>query len=478
MKKSVVVTLWLVGSLLVFAGLQIRAPYMIFLREFGALGLLAASLSVLAYLIRRRAWCELAGKLLIVLWCLPVLSMLYAHAAFQLSRRQVPMTEVAEAHLLGQHFVVGYSSFEAIAPLAEKGLLAGIYVTGHNVAGRSAEAIRSEISALQVRRHTAGLPPLIVAADQEGGIVSHLSPPLTALPALATLAGLAPDIRRQKAEEAGRAHGEQLAALGINLNFAPVLDLKPPASRNQFDFNSLIGQRAISDDPDKVAQVGLAYVRGLNAFGVAATVKHFPGLGRVRTDTHHFAANLDVPVATLEETDWRPFREVLAASNAQIMVGHVTLTEVDPERPASHSKRVIEGIIRQKWNYQGIVVTDDLVMGAVYNHLCTAVVEALNAGVDLLLVAYDGSQFYRAFACASDAFDRYELDLAMLHDSEARLRRTFGAAAPDKADRAAATIAGTTGEHARDPSGSARSDRPTGLPLSNSIDGQREPRLN
>ena len=128
----------------------------------------------------------------------------------------------------------------------------------------------------------------------------------------------------------------------------------------------------------------------------------------------------------------------------------MTLTAADPDRPASHSKRVIDGIIRQKWNYQGVVITDDLVMGAVYNHLCTAVVEALNAGVDLLLVAYDGSQFYRAFDCASDAFNRHELDLAALDASEARLKRTFGAGIADNADRAAAALSGTAGHHAAD----------------------------
>ena len=196
--------------------------------------------------------------------------------------------------------------------------------------------------------------------------------------------------------------------------------------------------------------MALAYVRGLDASGVRATMKHFPGLGRVGTDTHHFAAKLDAPLAELEETDWRPFREVLTGSNALVMVGHVTLTAADPDRPASHSKRVIDGIIRQKWNYQGVVITDDLVMGAVYNHLCTAVVEALNAGVDLLLVAYDGSQFYHAFDCASDAFNRHELDLAALCASEARLKRTFGAGIPANADRAAAAFSGTAGHHAAD----------------------------
>jgi beta-N-acetylhexosaminidase len=104
----------------------------------------------------------------------------------------------------------------------------------------------------------------------------------------------------------------------------------------------------------------------------------------------------------------------------------------DADRPASHSRRVIDGIIRQQWKYQGVVVTDDLVMGAVYSHLCTAVVERLNAGADLLLVAYDGSQFYRAFACASDALGRHELDMKALQDSEARLKHAFWQEARDQ----------------------------------------------
>jgi beta-N-acetylhexosaminidase len=144
----------------------------------------------------------------------------------------------------------------------------------------------------------------------------------------------------------------------------------------------------------------------------------------VRTDTHHFSANLNTPVKELEATDWLPFREVLAQSRSALMVGHVTLTAVDPDRAASHSKRVVQGIIRDKWNYQGMVMTDDLVMGAIYqNDVCKAVVEAINAGVDLLLVAYDGAQFYRVFTCALDGSRQGRLEAAMLRASEARLAR-------------------------------------------------------
>src|SRR5262249_12930128 len=143
-------------------------------------------------------------------------------------------------------------------------------------------AVKAELAALQERRRAAGLPPLIVAADQEGGIVAHLAPPLTALPALSTLADLPPDLRQRKAAAFGRFHGRELAELGVNLNFAPVLDLKPAAGHNLFDRNTLIGQRAIADDPAIVSEIARAYVHGLESVGVGATLKHFPGLGRVR----------------------------------------------------------------------------------------------------------------------------------------------------------------------------------------------------
>ena len=160
-------------------------------------------------------------------------------------------------------------------------------------------------------------------------------------------------------------------------------------------------------------------------------MKHFPGLGRVRRDTHLVAADLDTPIEELEVSDWLPFKDVLAGTNAELMIGHVSLTAIDPGRAASHSKAVIDGILRKKWNYQGVIITDDLVMGAVYGrNICTAVTEALNAGVDLLLVAFDSDQFYRIFACASDAAAQNKLDPDMLRDSDARLDKASAKGPP------------------------------------------------
>jgi beta-N-acetylhexosaminidase len=420
------ILLWLAAPVVAFAAVNKNDPYLLVLRGAGNIALVAASLLVVAVLLRWGHWRTIAGKLLVMLWCLPPVLMSAAHLKFELRRHDVLSAGAAEARQLGAHFMVGYSSFPEVARLARQGLIGGVYVTRHNLRGGTVETLRNEIAALQDIRRAAGLPPLVVAADQEGGIVGHLAPPLTKVPALATLTGLAPDDQQAKAEEFGRIHGRELAGLGVNLNLAPVLDLKPPARRNRLDFHTLIGQRAIASDPAVVSTIASAYVRGLEASGVGATLKHFPGIGRVRADTHHFSASLDTPVEELEATDWLPFREVLSHSRSALMVGHVTLTAVDPDRAASHSKAVVQGIIRDKWNYQGVVMTDDLVMGAIYqNDVCKAVVEAINGGVDLLLVAYDSAQFYRVFACALDGMRQGRLDAAMLHASETRLARGF-----------------------------------------------------
>ena len=416
--------LWPLALAFLFIGFNKNDPYLISLRGTGNVAVAALGIVVALVLILRGHWRAAERRVLILLWCVVPLSILAAHLRFEWCKHDVLHTETSTAHRLGRHFVVGYSSFEEVAILAEKGLIAGVYVTRHNLRGRRAEALKAEIAALQSLRRGAGLPPLIVAADQEGGIVSHLAPVLTELPALATLADLPADLRDRMAQEYGRIHGRELATLGVNVNFAPVLDLRPQTKLTRFDFNTLIGRRAISGDPAKVADVALPYIRGLEMSGVGATVKHFPGLGRVRGDTHHFSADLETPLDELETSDWRPFRQALASSRAMLMVGHVRLTAADPDRAASHSRNVIEGIVRKQWNYQGVIITDDLVMGAIYQHdVCTAVVEALYAGVDLLLVAFDGAQFYRIFACASAAAGQARLDTAILEESEARLDR-------------------------------------------------------
>lgn len=425
-KRAGVVASWFVALALIVVTANSNEPYLVHLRGAGDLALVAVSAAVCVLLLRQGAWRNgsIAGRLLVLLWCVPVIAFVTTQTSLAWRKRDVLATNMAIAHLLGPHIVAGYTDRDEAATLAGHGLIGGVYVTRHNAQGRTAAELKAEIAELQAKRVAAGLPPLFVAADQEGGIVAHLSPPLPREPALSTLADLPGERRHAEAEAAGRRQGAALTQIGVTLNLAPVLDLRPDQRHLRFDFNTLIGQRAISGDPDVVGDIATAYVGGLAASGVGAAVKHFPGLGRVTADTHHFAAKLATPLAELESSDWRPFREVLAGTQAALMVGHVTLDPIDPARPASHSKAVLDGLIRRTWNYDGVIITDDLVMGAIYGgDLCQAVVEALNGGADLLLVAYDGAQFYRVFACARSAYERGQLDLAALARSAERLRR-------------------------------------------------------
>ena len=300
--RIVTILLWLLGAAFVFVSLNLYDVYLTSIRVRAAVLILAGGVLILGLLLRYGFWSRrrIAGKLLVLLWCLPPIAMASATAILHLNKHRTLHAEGKAALELGRRFVVGYSSYDEIAPLVSKGLVAGVYISHRNIKGRTAEALRQEIASLQDLRRAANLPPLIVAADQEGGIVSHLSPPLTRLPALSTLAALPAEERARKAEDFGRIHALELASLGITLNLAPVVDLQPGWSRNRFDFHSLINRRAISADPAVTTDIAAAYLRGLQAAGVTGTVKHFPGLGRVREDTHHFRARLETPIAELE----------------------------------------------------------------------------------------------------------------------------------------------------------------------------------
>ena len=323
---------------------------------------------------------------------------------------------------VGRHFVVGYDDLEEVRELAAKGLIGGIYLTRRNVRGRSFAELAGEIAGLQALRERAELPPLIVAADQEGGPVAHLSPLLERLPPLAQVAS--GDDGEALAERYGFRQGRGLAALGVTLNFGPVVDLKP-SGPSRTDRLSNIAARALSGDPGEVSRIAAAYLGGLNAAGVGGTLKHFPGLGRVSADTHLRPARLDLPPAALA-ADWQPFRRLAGRPETAIMLGHVTLTTLDPTRAASHSPAVVNGLLREEWAYNGVLITDDLNMGAVYRLGIGRVAgEALAAGVDLVLVSYDPRQVYRALYGAAQALEQRELPPARLTASRERLATTW-----------------------------------------------------
>jgi beta-N-acetylhexosaminidase len=159
---------------------------------------------------------------------------------------------------------------------------------------------------------------------------------------------------------------------------------------------------------------------------VRCTLKHFPGLGRVFEDTHLAHANLATSVTELTNTDWVPFRAMMRESAAFVMLGHVRLRAIDSERPVSMSLPVIAGFLRGDWKYDGVLITDNFSMLAVYRSsvgMDNGSIEALNAGVDLILISWDSDQYYRVMYALLKADQQGRLNREVLHRSDQRLER-------------------------------------------------------
>lgn len=224
----------------------------------------------------------------------------------------------------------------------------------------------------------ADLPP-IIAIDQEGGRVTRLPAPALSLPSMRRLSQAgAPSL----AERAGRIVGIDLRALGVNLDFAPVLDVDSNPE------NPIIGDRAFSSDAALVSAYALAFARGLNRGGVLACGKHFPGHGDTDTDSHLALPTIRHDRARLDAIELVPFREAARAGLDSLMSAHLVVTSIDPDVPATLSSAVCTDLLRHEIGYAGVLFSDDLEMRAVSDarEVEDNAVMAIAAGCDALLV--------------------------------------------------------------------------------------------
>lgn len=318
---------------------------------------------------------------------------------------------------LGNHLIIGWLGDSETRELASKGAIAGVFLTKWDFkSGATVADIRRAVDALQGARRDAGLAPLWIATDQEGGSVEKLSPPLPVQEGLGSILrdldrpGLlqdperAAEIIRRVTDFAGT-QGSALAEAGINMNFAPVVDIRPKTPPDRLDRRTRIASRAMAEDPDVIALAGETYVRVLAKHGITSVLKHFPGLGRVPSDTHHFSASLTTGVGELEASDWLPFRQISTRTQAGIMLGHVHLTSLDPDHPASCSAAVMRGQLRNKWGMKGLLVTDDFSMTPIFHGpggIVGATRKSIAAGVDLILVSHDAEAAYDLLAAGME----------------------------------------------------------------------------
>lgn len=295
----------------------------------------------------------------------------------------------------GHHFLVGLQR-QPVLTEHDKRLLsrlrpAGIIVFRDNFQHgvTYAEWLAAFGALIDGARDCIGRDRILVCIDHEGGGVLRPPAPITAFAAARAW--------RDQAAAVGRAMGRELASLGVNVNFAPVVDV------NSNPDNPVIGPRAFGATTREVLEPASVFLAALQAQGVMGCPKHFPGYGAVSVDSHYDMPVLDLTLDELKARDLVPFKALARdPATRMMMTAHIVFPRIDPDWPATLSARLIDGVLRREYGYQGVIVSDDLGMGAISQAFDApeAPVQALRAGTDLLEICAYWTDTSRALAFA------------------------------------------------------------------------------
>jgi beta-N-acetylhexosaminidase len=244
----------------------------------------------------------------------------------------------------------------------------------------------------------AGLEAPLISIDQEGGTVARLKAPFfTEFPDARALAesGRAEELLADYA----RTCASELLAVGVNMNMAPVLDVSPAG------LGLFMEQRSLGGEPEEVARLGALVITIMQENGLAACAKHFPGLGGATLDPHEVLPVVDRSLAELRSCDLVPFAAAIRAGVAGVMTSHTVYPQIDPDHPATLSPFILGELLRNELGCDGMVVTDDLEMGAIENEgtVEDAALAALKAGADLLLICHEHPKIIAAYELLSKA---------------------------------------------------------------------------
>lgn len=259
--------------------------------------------------------------------------------------------------------------------------------------------------------------PLWVSVDQEGGRVARLKAPFTEWPPMATLGRSGEE---RLAERFARALAAELEAVGISMDYTPVLDILTNRA------NPVIGDRALAESAEDVARLGSVLIRTLQASGIAACGKHFPGHGDTSVDSHFELPLIEHPPDRIERVELVPFLAAIEADVASIMTAHILIPALDPDRPATLSRPIVTGMLKERFGYRGLVLSDDLEMkaiGARYG-MAEATVAAVAAGCDgVLMCGAEQDTQVAALEAVIHAVEDGSLPLTRVEDAMARHRR-------------------------------------------------------
>lgn len=319
---------------------------------------------------------------------------------------------------IGQTLMVGFPGTTAsreVIELIQRYRVGNIILFSRNV--RDAEQVRKLTRHLQeAAREAEHAYPLLIAIDQENGIVQRLGEAATLFPGNMALGAIGSE---EVAAEVALATGRELKALGINMNLAPVVDVNNNAA------NPVIGVRSFGEDPRLVARLGSAMVKGYREAGVISCLKHFPGHGDTSVDSHLALPMIPHSLERLEAVELVPFHSGIEAGAGSVMIAHVAFPALthDDALPATLSSAIIQGLLREKMGYEGVIISDCLEMQAISDTFGTepAAVTALQAGIDLVLVSHTYSRQQGSFEAIREAVLTGELSAQVIQEAAERI---------------------------------------------------------
>ena len=256
--------------------------------------------------------------------------------------------------------------------------------------------------------------PLFLSVDEEGGRVSRLPAGIPKLPPSAEIGKLNDE---SVSYRAGAYLAEVLNEFGYNMNFAPVLDV------NSNPRNPVIGDRSFGSDPYQVAKLGISTMHGMMDNGIIPVVKHFPGHGDTVVDSHKSLPKVETTLEELRNVELVPFQKAIEEGADAVMVAHILFPALDPDYPSSMSKAIITGLLRNQMQFEGVIITDDLTMGAIENDytIPEAAVQSFIAGSDLLLVVRNYEGQINTFKALKKAIATGEITEERLNESVKRI---------------------------------------------------------
>lgn len=280
---------------------------------------------------------------------------------------------------IGQLVISGFygtSLDENILKLIKEDKISGVILFNRNV--KDSSTLLSLNNSLKESNKNNKLP-LFISVDEEGGLVTRMPKDIKRLPTNKYIGSLN---NKDLSYKVGEILGEQLSYFGFNMNFAPVLDI------NSNPNNPVIGDRSFGNNKDTVAILGTSTMKGIQSKNIISVVKHFPGHGDTSVDSHVNLPVVNYDINRLNSFEFVPFKTAIQNGADAVMVGHILLPKIDSKYPSSMSYEIVTNILRKDLGFNGLVVSDDMTMGAITKNYSIeeASIKAINAGVDLLLV--------------------------------------------------------------------------------------------